>query len=62
MPYREFRIIGKIISADLDADGNLHIILKNSNQFWAETATNQLRKSKGLVLKFDVREWQNTLR
>ena len=57
MPDKEFRIIGKVISADLDAEGNLHITLKNSNQFWAETATNQLRQLKGRVVKIDVTEW-----
>ena len=54
----EFRIIGKIIDADLDAEGNLHITLKNSNTFWAETAVKNLRKLKGRVLKLDIKEWE----
>jgi len=53
----EFRIIGKILDADLDAEGNLHVTLKNSNAFWAETAVKNLRKLKGRVLKLDVKEW-----
>ena len=54
----EFRIIGKILDADLDAEGNLHVTLKNSNAFWAETAVKNLRKLKGRVLKLDVKEWE----
>ena len=54
----EFRIIGKILDADLDAEGNLHVTLKNSNVFWAETAVKNLRQLKGRVLKFDVKEWE----
>lgn len=52
-----FRIIGKVLAADLDAEGNLHVALKNSNAFWAETAANRLRQLKGRVLKLDVNEW-----
>lgn len=54
----EFRIIGKMLYADLDAEGNLHVTLKNSNAFWAETAVKNLRKLKGRVLKLDVKEWE----
>jgi len=54
----EFRIIGKIIAGDLDAEGNLHVILKNSNTFWAETAVKNLRQLKGRVLKLDIKEWE----
>ncbi|MCL2360101.1 hypothetical protein [Candidatus Bathycorpusculum sp.] len=62
MPDREFLIIGKVISADLDAEGNLHLTLKNSNRFWAETAVRQLRQLKGQVLEAEVKTWkQNNL-
>lgn len=55
----EFRIIGKILEADLDADGRLHLTLKNSNAFWAETAVRCLRQLKGQVLKLDVNVWKS---
>jgi hypothetical protein len=55
---KEFRIIGKVLAADLDAEGNLHVALRNSNAFWAETAANRLRQLKGRVLKLDVNEWE----
>jgi hypothetical protein len=54
----EFRIIGKILAGDLDAEGNLHVTLKNSNTFWAETAVKNLRQLKGRVLKLDIKEWE----
>ncbi|MFA5571997.1 MAG: hypothetical protein GX799_05340 [Crenarchaeota archaeon] len=54
----DFRIIGKVISADLNAEGNLHITLKNSNQFWAETATRRLHQLKGKVIKTEINEWK----
>jgi len=53
-----FRIIGKVIDADLDAEGQVHLTLKNSNMFWAETAVRRLRQLKGRVLKLDVAEWE----
>jgi hypothetical protein len=58
MDNSEFRIIGKIIDADLDAEGNLHVTLKNSNRFWAETAVKNLRRVRGRVLKIDAKEWE----
>jgi len=57
----EFRIIGKVLDADLDGEGNLHISLKNSNAFWAETAASKLRFLKGRVIKLDVKEWEPKL-
>lgn len=53
-----FRIIGKVLEVDLDAEGQLHLTLKNSNAFWAETAVRRLRQLKGRVLKLDVAEWE----
>jgi hypothetical protein len=58
---KEFRIIGKILSADLDAEGNLHITLKNSNSFWANTAANRLRQLQGRVIKVDIKEWDQRI-
>ena len=53
-----FRIIGKVIDVDLDGEGQLHLTLKNSSVFWAETAVRRLRQLKGRVLKFDAAEWE----
>jgi hypothetical protein len=52
-----FRVIGKVIDANLDGEGNLNLTLRNSNEFWAETAVKRLRELKGQVLKFDIAEW-----
>lgn len=39
-----FMILGKLLEADLDTEGNLHVILRNSDEFWAETAARYLRQ------------------
>lgn len=54
----EFMVIGKVLAADLDAEGNLHVTLKNSNIFWAETAVKRLRQLEGRVVKLDINEWE----
>jgi hypothetical protein len=53
-----FRIIGKVLEADLDAEGKLNLTIRNSNAFWAETAVRHLRQLKGRVIKIDVIEWE----
>jgi hypothetical protein len=60
MSDSEFLVIGKVLSADLDADGTLHITLKNSNQFWAEIATKRLRQLQGQIIKAEIKTWQPT--
>jgi hypothetical protein len=56
----EYLIIGKVLSADLDAHGNLHIILKNSNQYWAQTATKHLRQLQSQIIKAEIKTWKPT--
>jgi len=53
----KFKIIGKVIAADLDAEGNIHITLKNSNQYWAEYATKHLRNFTGHIIEADIKKW-----
>lgn len=57
MSDSEFLIIGKVLSADLDVDGQLHITLKNSNQFWAEIAVKHLRQLQGQIIKAEIKTW-----
>ena len=54
-----YRIVGKLLSADIDGEGNLHIILRGSDKFWVETSARYLRQLNGEVLKFDVRRWRS---
>jgi hypothetical protein len=56
----EFLVIGKVLSVDLDFDGNLHIILQNSNQFWAEIAAKHLRQLQGQIIKAEIKTWKPT--
>jgi len=60
MSNTEFVIIGKILSADIDGEGSLHIILKNSNAYWAEYATKHLRGLTNQIIKADIKKWQQT--
>jgi hypothetical protein len=53
-----FLVIGKVLSADLDSEGNLHITLRNSNQFWAEIAAKHMRQLKGQIITVDIKAWQ----
>jgi len=53
----KFRIIGKVIAANLDAEGNLHLILRNSNQYWSEHATKQLRAFTNKTIETEVKKW-----
>jgi len=61
MSDTEFLVIGKVLSVDLDFEGNLHIILKNSNQFWAEIAAKHLRQLQGQIIKAEIKTWQQTI-
>jgi len=58
MVDRAFVVIGKILWADLDVEGNLHLTLRNSNQFWAEIAANRLRQIQNQIIQATIKEWQ----
>lgn len=53
-----FRVVGKLVWSGLDCEGNLHIVLRNSDRFWGEAAVQFLRQMEGRVLKLDVDEWR----
>jgi hypothetical protein len=52
-----FRIIGKVIAADLDGEGNLHLILRHSNQYWSEYAAKHLRELTNQIIEAEIRKW-----
>jgi hypothetical protein len=52
-----FRIIGKVIAVDLDGEGNLHLILRHSNQYWSEHATKHLRELIHQIIEAEVKKW-----
>jgi hypothetical protein len=52
-----FRIIGKVIAVDLDGEGNLHLILRHSNQYWSEYAAKHLRELDHQIIEVDVKKW-----
>jgi len=52
-----YMIVGKVIYGGLDAEGNVHIVLKNSSQTWAELAARFLKSVEGKVVKVRVSLW-----
>ena len=52
-----YMIVGKVVYSGLDAEGNVHLILTNSNQFWAELAARFLKSIEGHVVKVKVSLW-----
>jgi hypothetical protein len=52
-----FRIIGKVLAVDLDAEGNLHLILRHSNQYWSEHAAKHLRELINQIIEVEVKKW-----
>ena len=54
----KFRLIGKVIAVDLDAEGNLHLILRSSNQYWSEYAAKRLRELSNQIIETEVKKWK----
>jgi len=52
-----FRIIGKVVAVDLDGEGNLHLILRHSNQYWSEHAAKHLRELTNQIIEIEVKKW-----
>jgi len=50
-------IVGKVVYAGLDGEGNLHLVLKNSSQTWAELAVRYLKSVENRVVKVAVSLW-----
>ena len=53
----EYEIVGKILYAGFDAEGNIHLILKNNHKFWSKVAINLLKTMEGGVVKLAVKPW-----
>lgn len=57
--FGEYVIIGKVVYGDLDAEGNVHLILKNSSRDWAELAARFLKSFEGRVARVKVSPWRS---
>jgi hypothetical protein len=53
-----YMIVGKVIYSGLDAEGNVHLVLKNSDSAWAEAAVRFLKSVEGRVVKVNVSLWR----
>jgi hypothetical protein len=54
---RDFR--SKVVYGGLDAEGNVHLILKNSSRGWAELAARFLKSFEGGVVRVKVSPWRS---
>jgi len=52
-----FELIGEIIYAGLDCDGNIHLVLKNNSEFWREVAVKFLRSKENHIVKLRFMPW-----
>jgi len=53
----EYEIVGKIVYAGFDGEGNIHLIIRNSHRFWSRAAVSFLRTMEGSVVKMTVKPW-----
>jgi len=54
-----FEIIGKLLYAGLDGEGNIHIILKKKGDFWSRIAVRFLKGEENHILKFRIMPWNH---
>jgi len=52
-----YEIVGKIVYAGFDGEGNIHLIIRNSHKFWSKVAVNFLRTMEGDVVKLTIKPW-----
>ncbi|MEM2597214.1 MAG: hypothetical protein QXT50_00955 [Thermofilum sp.] len=60
MDEGSYTIIGKVIYGGLDAEGHVHLILKNSAPAWAELAARFLKSLEGNVVRVEVSAWDGS--
>lgn len=58
----DYVIVGKVVYGGLDCEGNVHIVIRNSDPWWAEMAVRFLRSLEGRVVKVKVSEWRRSFR
>ena len=54
-----FEIIGKIVYAGLDCDGNIHIVLKKDDGFWRDVAVRFLKGEENHIVKLRIMPWDH---
>ena len=54
-----FEIIGKIIYAGLDCEGNIHIVLKKDDGFWRDVAIKFLEGEEDHIVKLRIMPWNH---
>jgi len=54
-----FEVIGRLVYAGLDCEGNIHIIIKKDDGFWRDVALRFLEGEVGRILKLRVTPWNH---
>jgi len=54
-----FEIIGKIMYAGLDCEGNIHIVLKKESGFWRDIAIKFLEGEENHIVKLRIMPWDH---
>ena len=51
------RVVGRLLSADLDGEGRIHIVVGKDDPEWTATAVKMLRLYSGKLIVLGVRAW-----
>ncbi|MBO3809757.1 MAG: hypothetical protein FGF50_09230 [Candidatus Brockarchaeota archaeon] len=55
-----YMIVGRVIYGGMDAEGDIHIVLKNNSPVWAESAARFLKFVEGRIVKLKVSVWRSS--
>jgi len=53
-----FEVVGKIIYAGLDCDGNIHLVLRKNNGFWRDVVARFLESEVNRIVKLRIMPWE----
>ena len=59
MRHACFEVIGKLVYAGIDCDGNIHIILKKNDAFWRNVAVRYLKTEENHIVKMRILPWSH---
>ena len=54
----DYIIVGKVVYSGLDCEGNVHIVIRNNDPWWAEMAVRFLGSLEGHVVRVRVSKWK----
>ena len=54
-----FEVIGNIVYAGLDCEGNIHLVLKKESGFWRDVAVRFLKGKENCIVKLRIMPWDH---